>query len=157
MNRQSRGRIDFGPRFEPQHRYLLDNPISPRLALALRQAHWDIVSVNELFGVEPDESVADEEIIPRCAQECRAWVTLDLQARSQHAEALHQHLVSTLWIGLPSKGGMSAAYQLAVLSRALPKFDELLTRRRHYAIHYVIGWGLGAQPKKVWEQRRPRT
>ena len=156
MNRQSRGRADFGPRFEPQYRYLLDNPISPRLALALRQAHWDSVSVNELFRVEPNESVPDEEIIPRCAQEGRAWITLDVRARWQHAAALRQHLVSTLWIQPPSKDGMSAAYLLAVLARALPKFDGLLTRRRYYAIHYAITSGLEAQPKKVWEQRRPR-
>ena len=151
------GEPTFGPWFEPQHRYLLDNPISPRLALALRQAHWDIVSVAELFGVEPDASVADEEITPRCAQEDRAWVTLDMRARRQHAAAMQQHLVSTLWIGQPRRGGMSAAYLLAVLARALPKFDGLLTRRRYYAIHYVIGWGLGAQPEEIWRQRRPRA
>ena len=156
MSKQSRGKTDFGPQFEPRHGYVLDNPISPRFACALRAAHWDIVSVNELFRTEPNESVGDEQIISRCAQEGRAWVTLDTRARWQHAAALQQHLVSTLWIRPPSKDGMSAAYLLAVLARALPKFDGLLTRRRYYAIHYVIGSGLEAQPKKVWEQRRPR-
>ena len=157
MSRQSRGRTDFGPRFEPQHGYVLDNAISPLFAPALRAADWDILSVNELFGVEPAESVADEEIIPRCAQEGRAWVTLDMRARRQHAAALRQHLVSTLWIRSPRKGGMSAAYLLAVLSRALGLFDGVLTRRRRYAIYYVIGWQLGASLNEIPELRRPRT
>ncbi len=156
MSRQSSGKTDFGPRFEPQHRYVLDNPISPRFACALRAAHWDIVSVNELFRVEPNESVADEEIIPRCAQQGRAWVTLDTRARWQHDAALQEHLVSTLWIRPPSKDGMSAAYLLAVLARALGLFDGLLTRRRRYAAYCVIGSQLGASLKEIPELRRPR-
>lgn len=154
MSKQSLGKTDFGPRFKPRHRYVLDNSISPRLASALRKARWDIVSVAELFRVEPNESVADEEIIPLCAQENRAWVTLDKRARWQHAAALKRNLVSTLWIRQPRNGGMSAAYQLAVLARSLALFDELRTCRRNYAIHYVIGWQLGSQPEAKWEQCR---
>ena len=156
MSKLSSGKTDFGPQFEPRHGYVLDNAISPLFAPALRAADWDILSVNELFGVEPVDSVPDEEIIPRCAQEGRAWVTLDMRARWQHDAALQQHLVSTLWIRPPSKGGMSAAYLLAVLARALGLFDELLTRRRRYTVYCVIGSQLGASLKEIPELRRPR-
>ena len=49
---------------------------------------------------------------------------------------------------------MTAAYQLAVLSRSLALFDGLRTCRRNYALHCVIGWQLGSHPEAKWEQYR---
>ena len=117
-------------------------------------AGWDVVSVNELFGVRPDESIADQDIIPRCTAEGRAWITADDSARREHELALKQHLVSVLWVKRP-KEGMSTAYQFAVLVTALLRFDMELARDPSRAFHCGVGSSLNASLERLWERRRP--
>src|SRR5438445_15960 len=92
------------------------------------------MSVNELFGVQPTESIPDEDIIARCAAEGRSWITADESARRQHELALKENLVSVLWVKRP-KSGMSTAYQFAVVVTALLRFDIELSRNPGHAIH----------------------
>jgi hypothetical protein len=116
-------------------------------------AGWDVVSVNELFNVRPDESIHDQDIIRRCAAENRAWITADESARREHELALKQHLVSVLWVKRP-KAGMSTAYQFAVIVTALLRFDMELARDPGRVLHCTVGSTLGASLQRLWEQHR---
>lgn len=49
---------------------------------------------------------------------------------------------------------MSTAYQFAVLTTALLKFDIELSRQPDRAIHCAIGSGLNASIERLWENRR---
>ena len=155
MSARPRGRTGFGPLWTPRQRYLLDHQLNPTLADAVRNAGWDILYVMELFNVGPLDSVPDELIIPRCAAEGRVWVTADEKVRREHEQALKLNLVSALWVRRPNEG-MSTAYAHALLTTALLRVDVLLTQRPGYAQHYTVGPTLHAQPKLVWERRRPR-
>ena len=141
-------------KWQPQHKYVLDNSLNPKLAEALRLAGWNVLSVNELFGVQPTESIPDEDIIPRCAAEGRSWITADESARRQHELALKEKLVSVLWVKRP-KSGMSTAYQFAVVVTALRRFDIELSRNPGHAIHCGVGSTLAASLERLWEKRRP--
>ena len=112
-----------------------------------------MASVNEWFAADPRHSVADEDIIPRCGREGRAWITADDAARRQHEVVLKGHLVSALWVQRP-KGGMSTAYQYALLTSALLRLDYALTSNRDYALHYRVGSTLHAVPAEAWSHRR---
>ena len=65
MSERSAGSEGSAPisKWQPQHKYVLDNQLNPKLAGALRLAGWDVLSVNELFDVQPTESIPDEVII----------------------------------------------------------------------------------------------
>src|ERR1700682_816018 len=91
-------------KWQPRHKYVLDNSLNPKLAEALRLAGWDALNVNELFGVQPTHSIPDEVIIPRCAAEGRSWITADESARRQHELALKESMVSVLWVKRPKSG-----------------------------------------------------
>jgi len=109
--------------------------------------------VNELFGSDPRQSILDPEIIPRCAAEGRAWVTVDESARREHELALKTHLVSVLWVKRPREG-MSTAYQFAILVTALLRFDMELDKYPGRAIHCGVGSSLNASLERLWERRR---
>jgi hypothetical protein len=108
----------------------------------------------EFFAVGPEDSVPDEEVIPRCAREGRVWVTADERARREHEVSLKANLVSTLWVHRPREG-MSVAFCHALLAPSLLRVDAMLANRSGYAIHFTVGSTLNALPKVVWERRRP--
>lgn len=155
MTARSRGRTGLTPLWNPRQQYLLDNQLNPYLAAAFQLAGWDIKSVQEWFGVDPEESVLDEVIIPRCGSEGRVWVTADERAQRRHEAALKLHRVSVLWIIRPNDG-MSTAYQHAHIATALLRVDYDLSHRPSEAVHYEVGWTLKAEPKEVWKSRRTR-
>ena len=119
----------------------------------MRRADWYIQSVVEFFDASHEDSIEDDEIIPRCAEAGFAWINADTKARIQHETALKLHRVSVLWVRRPNEG-MTTAYQLAVLARALVMFDSRLAARPDYAQHFEIGWQLGASLKQLWSMRR---
>lgn len=94
--------------------------------------------MHELFKAKPTDSISDERIIPRAARENRAWVTLDLQARREHAGRLAKHKVSVLWVTQPNDG-FTAAFQFALLGRALLFFDRELSGWPGKCVHARIG------------------
>lgn len=152
MNARSPGRTDDIILWQPTQQYLLDESLNPALAEALRIAGWPIQNVFELFGVQPPTRILDEQIIPRCREENRIWITADDAARKRHARQLGDHDIRVLWVKRPG-GRMGTPYQLAHLSQSLLKFDMHLATRRERHRHYEIGSTLGATPKPLDERR----
>lgn len=155
MNGRSRGRTVEERHWQPDSRYRLDTSLGSPHAAALRVAGWDIVSVDELFGVDSTVSILDEEIIPRCGREGRTWLTVDERARFRHAELTKQHLVSVVWITRPNDG-LSVAYVHALLARALLKVDPEFAAHPDFALQFRLGWTLEARPREHWRARKPR-
>jgi hypothetical protein len=154
LSEQSRGKIADDVLWEPRRRYLLDPSLNPGLAAGLRTARWDILAVHELFEVAPSERIVDEQIIPRCREEGRVWVTADDAARRRHAEQLGIHDIHVLWVKRRD-GRMGSPHQLALLSHAILRLDQLLEIRADRHRHFEVGWALGHSPKPL-DRRRVR-
>lgn len=153
LNERSPGKTFDFVLWKPREHYLLDPSLNPQLAPALRLADWDILSVFELFNAKPTEQILDEQIIPRCREVGRIWVTADEAARRRHIQALDAHDIYVLWIRR-QKGGMGSAFQLAHLSASILKLDVLLAQgRRSRHRHYEVSPTLGATVKPIDERR----
>lgn len=153
MNGRSRGKTVDEVLWEPRRSYLLDPSLNPELASALRVGLWDILAVHELFGVDVRTRILDEDIIPRCREEGRIWVTADEAARRRHTDHLGAHDIHVLWVKRKD-GKMGTPYQLALLSQAILRLDQLLETRTDRRRHYEVGWALGS-PRPL-DQRRER-
>lgn len=144
------GRYDAN---SPPQRYLIDHHFTQHLAAALRTADWHAISVPELFQVGPQARVPDQELIPRCAAEGLAWITMDLRARRQHRQVLLEHQINVLWVRTPPTG-MNTRHQLAVVANGLRHFDARLAAAPEWVLHCEVGWAL---PEPVHEiERFPR-
>lgn len=135
--------------------FLLDNSLNPAIASALRLVDYDIRSVNEVFGAQPQDSVPDEEIIAWCAANGTTWITADIAARIQHEAQLKAECVSVVWIRQP-KAGLSTKQQHKAIVRYLDKVEAALAEAPDWAFHWKVGSHEKATIEQVWEKRRPK-
>lgn len=114
-----------------EHRFLLDESLTPKVAPALALVGYRIETVRQVWN---QEGIKDPEIIAWCQEQDATWIHADDSALRVHREKLQASGIRTLWIRRPG-GQMTGMEQLRILSFVLPKLAERLREQRkirHY-------------------------
>lgn len=117
-----------------EHRFLLDESLTPQVAQALALVGYRIETVRQVWQ---REGTKDPEIIAWCQEQDAIWIHADDRARKVHRIQLQNSGIRTLWIHRPG-GAMTGREQLRILSSVLPKLAEKL-REKPSVRHYKAG------------------
>lgn len=104
--------------------FLLDNDLSPDIAVSLRLFGFDVLHVKEVpqFQDRPD-IVEDPEIIQWCKGNSRAWITHDFAARRKHEATMKAARIHVIWVR-----GKTQPPQLQLGESATWRFYKMLVR-----------------------------
>ncbi len=117
--------------------FLLDNGLNPHIAAALASLGYPIRSVQDEFSIDPQDTVADPDIINHIADYYGphgVWITKDISAKRAHIGLIKSRRISVIWIRPQT---LSTQQQHRIITFGLAKVAQDLTEVNH-PIHYSV-------------------
>lgn len=138
--------------------FLLDNDLSPDIAVSLRLFDFDVLHFKEVlqFQNRPD-IVEDPEIIQWCKDNTRSWITHDFSARRKHEGTMKAARIHVIWVRGKTQppelqSGESATWRFyKMLVRTIDELQRILLTS-HGAIHFRISTNVGSRPNFDWAE-----